>query len=81
MGEPAVLVQVGPHDVGEAVDPGRALGVGAREPGEAERGALDGHGRVLLRQPHDRAAGLAGQGACLADGGRVELEHGLAPAS
>ena len=78
VGEAAVLVQVGPHDVGEAVDPGRALGVGAREPGEPERGSLDGDGRVLLGQPHDRPAGLAGQGARLPDGGRVELEDRLA---
>jgi hypothetical protein len=47
---------VGPDHVDEPVDPRGALGVRAGEPRQAERGAFDGDGRVLLGDPDDRAA-------------------------
>ena len=71
----AVLeAHVGADDVDQSVDPGRALGVGALQSGEPERGPLDGHGGVPLGHGDDRPARLAGQAAGLANGPRVEVE-------
>ena len=71
----AVLeADVGAHGVGEAVDPRRAVGVGAAEPGQAQGGALDGDGGVLGREVDDRLADLAGERAGPAYVGTVQSE-------
>ncbi len=63
--------------VDEVVHPRHPLVVGAGESGQPQRGPLDGDRGVAGRQPHDRLAGLARERAGLADGGGIEIEHGL----
>jgi hypothetical protein len=72
VGQPALIVQVRPDHVGEPVDPRGAVGVGALEAGQPERGPLDRHGGVPLGQPHDRAADLPGQRPGATDLGGIE---------
>ena len=66
--------EVGADAVGEPVGPGGAVGVGPAQPGEPERGALDGDGGVLGGHPDDGLADLGGQRPRLVDGGRVERQ-------
>ena len=63
-----------PDDVEEAVDPGRALGVGTRQAGEPQGGALDAHRRVLAGGLDDGAADLPREGARASYVGGVEGE-------
>ena len=65
---------VGAYDVGEPVDPRRAVRVGAAEPGEAEGGALDAHRGVALGEVDDRLADLACERARAAYVGAVDAE-------
>ncbi len=63
--------------VGEAVDPGDAVGVGAGESGEAEGGAFDGDGGVAAGQVDDGLGGFGGEAAGLCDDGGVEGQERL----
>ena len=73
-GDAVLEPDVGADGVDQPVGPRRALGVGAGQPGQPQRGALDRHGGVLLGELDDGLAHLARELAGLLDGPLVELE-------